>query len=53
MVFKHQYIFITGFGVGFFFFFFFHLKVKSLMGSLHREGIVPKEEVIYDKKKGV
>lgn len=34
-------------------FFFLHLKVKSLMGSLHREGIVPKEEVIYDKKKGV
>lgn len=39
--------------VGFFFLFILHLKVKSLMGSLHREGIVPGEEVIYDKKKGV
>lgn len=23
------------------------------MGSLHREGMAPREEVIYDKKKGV
>lgn len=53
-VFKHQYIFITGFGEGvFFIIIILHLKVKSLMGSLHREGIVPGEEVIYDKKKGV
>ena len=35
------------------FFFFFCMKVKSLMGSPHRDGIVPGEEVIYDKKKGV
>lgn len=29
------------------------MKVKSLVGSLHRDGTVPGEEVIYDKKKGV
>lgn len=33
--------------------FFFLGKVKSLMGLLHRGGIVPGEEVIDDKKKGV